>query len=921
VDFLLIRSYDHLVLGLSCRGLQRSGRVDPEGVPELVAGDGPARLVLTLPPQHVAEETSRPGSPAPLLLPSERSVGPVPVWRAVLAGPTRLAVTLPRGTKVVPTVRGILDVLRAAPVSPPAGVPLADETAVELPWRMIWRIDSSPVGPVALAHRDEPWARSGVTGLWYTRIAASGMSDQLHDGLAPRLELSAVDEGAAGQADPPFRIPLARGERQRLFFEASRRPALASRLELTSLGATLSARGAWDRFQWQHSIVLGRDMQVRTLAKGVVYPLGHRAEYQVFTERIIDQAATGAAVLRTTRVLTITEPVRPAPTNARVRRAFPFEQVTLTQHSFPDLAPAAWVDYPVPGTAGVPTYFWPASASGPLAFPVECATAKGVVRFEMPLIFVADLTPQFPSLTDPGVSAELATAYGDQVVHLAGERVDLVRSSVQRDGDVHELTGITVGGHADGDGYRPLLTSLQVAVPALRTLLGQAVNPTLQFTERYLRNGDVEDVVLQLAGTPLDINFLGRSDHSGGLVAPRYVADGFSRTLGPVSLRALPSAASGFINPARLFSADATLLGFSLRDLVTELRIPPQITSVLVEGRPPEVTMAWHDVKLTSVGPFETSDHSRLDLTVTASPTGSTTTCVVSDFALVIPPGSGRLLRLHFDSITFTQSTGRLPSLDVTGVSASFLGDLQLLEELQDAVHLAAVAPRLDVTPTGIRARYSLTVPPVTAGAFVMRNIILSAGIVVPFDGGPVTISLAFASRATPFTMSVLMFGGTGYVELDFDHAGLQRLEAALEFGALVAIDFLVASGEVHALGGVRFSLQSDGSVSLTGYLRIGGCIDVLGLVSVSVELRIALAYQSGTKALVGRATLVVEIDLTLWSDSVELDSGEWVLAGGSHPAELFVVEMGADDYEAGLARWRHYRAAFATSESGSGDR
>ncbi len=50
---------------------------------------------------------------------------------------------------------------------------------------------------------------------------------------------------------------------------------------------------------------------------------------------------------------------------------------------------------------------------------------------------------------------------------------------------------------------------------------------------------------------------------------------------------------------------------------------------------------------------------------------------------------------------------------------------------------------------------------------------------------------------------------------------------------------------------------------------------------SVSVELCIALAYQPATNALVGRATLVLEIDLTLWSDSVELDSGAWVLAGG----------------------------------------
>ena len=99
----------------------------------------------------------------------------------------------------------------------------------------------------------------------------------------------------------------------------------------------------------------------------------------------------------------------------------------------------------------------------------------------------------------------------------------------------------------------------------------------------------------------------------------------------------------------------------------------------------------------------------------------------------------------------------------------------------------------------------------------------------------------------------------------------------------LVSVNFLVATGEVHALGGARY-VQHGSSVSLTAYLRIGGSVDVLGLVSVSIELVVQLSYDSSRKRLVGRATLVIEIDLTLWSDSVEIDSGEWELVGGSSP-------------------------------------
>jgi hypothetical protein len=75
----------------------------------------------------------------------------------------------------------------------------------------------------------------------------------------------------------------------------------------------------------------------------------------------------------------------------------------------------------------------------------------------------------------------------------------------------------------------------------------------------------------------------------------------------------------------------------------------------------------------------------------------------------------------------------------------------------------------------------------------------------------------------------------------------------------------------------------------------------------VSVDLLVELAYDSAGNRLIGRASLVVEIDLTLYSDSVQLDSGEWVLAGdgGNAPA----VAAGGD---AGRSDWKQYQEAYA---------
>jgi hypothetical protein len=131
----------------------------------------------------------------------------------------------------------------------------------------------------------------------------------------------------------------------------------------------------------------------------------------------------------------------------------------------------------------------------------------------------------------------------------------------------------------------------------------------------------------------------------------------------------------------------------------------------------------------------------------------------------------------------------------------------------------------------------------------------------------------------------------------------------------------------VHAFGGIRYALVSR-SAKLTGYIHLGGSLDVLGLVSIAVELRVELEYVFDKKQLVGRAKVVIDIDVTLYSDSFELDSGEWVIAGGSEahhvagpavgqglprPVERVAPFDAASEAEdPGLRAWQEYRRAFA---------
>jgi hypothetical protein len=212
-----------------------------------------------------------------------------------------------------------------------------------------------------------------------------------------------------------------------------------------------------------------------------------------------------------------------------------------------------------------------------------------------------------------------------------------------------------------------------------------------------------------------------------------------------------------------------------------------------------------------------------------------------------------------------------------------------------------------------VTAGYGVSLPSASAGAFLIRNIAIHAGVDVPFDGDPVSVSLAFATREDPFNVSVLALGGGGYIELTLGPGGITKLEASMEFGATLEVDFVVARGEVHALAGVRFT-EDAGSIAIDGYVRVGGSVEVLGLVSVSIELVVTLSYEQrdGHDVLVGSATIVVDVDVTLFSESVEIGSGEWILVGGGDEASGHPAPVVHTDEQMRLAEWKRYRDAFA---------
>jgi hypothetical protein len=247
-----------------------------------------------------------------------------------------------------------------------------------------------------------------------------------------------------------------------------------------------------------------------------------------------------------------------------------------------------------------------------------------------------------------------------------------------------------------------------------------------------------------------------------------------------------------------------------------------------------------------------------------------------------------------------------MPPTDDNG-PIQFLGDLSFLNTLRKVIPSDGFQdpPSLDVTADGITAGYTLPVPSVGVGVFSIENIALSAALTLPFFApNPIRFRFAFSERQHPFLVSVSLLGGGGFFGLTVGPDGVEILEASIEFGANVTISVVVASGNVHIMAGVYLKYDMVGKSSqLTGYLRAGGSLDVLGLISASVEFYLGFTYYFGPAcSIAGEATVTIEVHVLFFSASVSAS----LRREFADPQISFADLIGPAD-------WNYYCDSFAT--------
>lgn len=299
-----------------------------------------------------------------------------------------------------------------------------------------------------------------------------------------------------------------------------------------------------------------------------------------------------------------------------------------------------------------------------------------------------------------------------------------------------------------------------------------------------------------------------------------------------------------------------------------------------------------------------------LSMNVTAGPSGADVTAELTDFALNLF-GTASLLRLEFDRLAFHAAAGQKPDVDVVFQNLEFLGVLRFVNTLKELVPFDGFSdpPYLDIDPSGLQAGFDLALPAVSVGVFSLENISLHAGVDIPFLGQALTAGFSFCTREKPFRLTVMMIGGGGFVGIELSPKGLVVLEMALEAGACLSINLGVASGSVSVMVGVYLRLEGEKG-SLTGYFRIRGEMDVLGLISASITLELALTYHFASGKLIGRASVVIEVDVLLVSFSVSVSCERKLAGSNGDPTYADVLSI---DASTGTApEWDTYCAAFA---------
>jgi hypothetical protein len=910
-DDLLVLRLEFLNLVLDPDESQRPRRL----VRESTADD--ALMIVHLQPQHISEMCVTQLASGSISGIPDAGADRLPSF---IAGESRLVFRLPRDVASLPlTLDALLDWDRFETVlaldedtaSFPAHVPSAPgprQTAIEMPFRLIL----SPCRGAVWAHRRQQPVNGGRFELWTTRL--NSLSETPVRAIwSPDLQaaipnpflmtLSATDRAEITRLSSDFGILAADQFTATLLVKPHYRPVPlgVEQLMLSALGGWLRVHSMFDfptlgtllqllqghesdtggelfaLREWSHLATMGRDQNVRKVQQGFLYPFGHRASLVTLSERRFAPAALPAnerpAYLVQRSVVMPHEPQR-----VYSHRDTPFVSVRINTVATPPLDAHADDSAFVPSVGG--KHF---------GFAVTATDHEGrLVEFAAPMVFIpANLTTSLDEVRRQFQAIGPFELFNQQV---AFANTGAAAVADQPGPSTAKVTSIQFEHRAEAGVSAPFVPIMQTAtvrLPAAELLLSgdrKSEGNKIEYHPSFVAGRETAGVFARILDR-LKLDF--PADKAGGIAAPGMALSGLSLQHGAVP-NASELASGTFSGP--LEELDGDLLGvIKLKDVIGAVAKAGDLPRLRTESTREQlvVTFDW-EAKLTQPGPpaeiliVDATSALNLKGKLVRPLDGSAPISEVrgemSSFALSF----AKVLRVDFKFLRFHMITGQKPRFDIEIGDFNFEGDLAFLKPL--AAQLKKISdgfgpasgPAIAITPSGITATLTLSLPSVSLGILNLQNVAVSAGVALFFAGRPAELTFGLSRPESPFLISYSVFGGGGFFKLSIKTgtlaAGDSRLgiEASLEFGAVVAVDLVLARGVAQVMVGIGFILQNE-TLTLEGRLRIHGLLEVLRIVSISVDVQLKIHYTPATNTATAAGQLLVQVRVLAFSQSVSL--------------------------------------------------
>ena len=944
--------------------------------------------------------------------------------RARFASPSRLVFELDtsRGRAIPFTVSGLLDWTNrsfipslvnvadlgqtyVAGIPMPLVAPTSVQTAIEFPYGLVL----SPTSTGDWFSRGEPFNGGTTrTEVWSASLAENERGPRFTGEPMRAVWTTEGDyplhpapiQPPTASANPGFLTLPTQHDKWQLVRKTTDRPVTkygrgpapslkARTFRVSALGATVDLQGDFAAEEglaleaYVHRAFAGRDVFVKVVSAGHMYPTGHRASQVTVVERVFaaptgNGAGTGmVAYLQEYTFLVIRDRVRTfvSDPNAETSttRGFPFRKVTIDLGQSPPMFPQALPDVDGAGLdAGFA--FLPIVDGDCFRWPCTVVDKTGrELRVTIPLAFVSlnFAAASWPALKDHYDAVEPSM----RTIRVGGLRLgfalDTFAGGLGKTSfptDSIQLLG------APSFGLKiPKMEFAAISLEAMRGFAGSSELMAFRFPEVYLQAGfSGVNAVGLVFGEFLELPGFGALGvefpdvkNLGGLVNPDFSLTGLSGVLGTFGGSFSVPSGLGFnipdflasdggsfaFDPSSWFSGLPKILGgIDLADLLDVVPSFPSfntgqpaipgfrtttIYDTIAGTQVPvglEIEFAWCTTNLSSA-PGGNSSESAVFLTtasthwVAPAPTAAMRTklCINAKIRVqlavptspAIPPveasveanaelrdfqvslfgcGSAQFIILEFRSLTFAMKSGTDAKVTPSISRVEFGGALDFIKEL--AAKLLpeggllggggggggglSFDPIFDVDTQHVEVGFTLGLPSLAMGAFSLSNLEIGMLVNLPFDAMPMTAGFHVCRQDRPFMLSVGFLGGGGFFAIEVGLDGVRSLEISVEFGANLQVDLGVASGGVSVVAGIHFMIRSSpDTLELTGYFRMNGRLEIIGLITVSAEFLLSLTYVDPPGVAKGRAEVSFTVEVAFFSTTVSAEC-ERTFGGGA---------------------------------------